>query len=56
MHNLRTLEKEGMVSGIIDYQEIINAIAKVYTCRYNCYQGIVCSVLASCGSLFPLFV
>ena len=56
MRNLRTLEKEGMVSLRNDYQEIINAIARVNTCRYNCYQGIVCSVLASYGGLFPLFV
>ena len=35
MRNLRTLEQEGMVSSKNDYQEIINAIAKVYACRYN---------------------
>lgn len=31
MRNLRTLEQEGMVNSKNDYQEIINAIAKVYT-------------------------
>lgn len=35
VRNLRKLEREGMVSSTNDYQEIINAIAKVYTCRYN---------------------
>ena len=45
MRNLRTLEQEGMVSSRSDYQEIINAIAKVYTCRYN---------IALSGGLFPL--
>ena len=29
MRNLRTLEQEGMVNSKNDYQEIINAIAKV---------------------------
>lgn len=29
MRNLRTLEQEGMVNSNNDYQEIINAIAKV---------------------------
>lgn len=29
MRNLRTLEQEGMVNSQNDYQEIINAIAKV---------------------------
>ena len=29
MRNLRTLEQEGMVNSTNDYQEIINAIAKV---------------------------
>ena len=45
MRTLRTLEPEGMVSSRNDYQEIINAIAKVYTCRYN---------IALSGGLFPL--
>ena len=31
MRNLRTLEEEGMVNSKNDYQEIINAIAKVTT-------------------------
>ena len=30
MRNLRTLEQEGMVNSSNDYQEIINAIAKVF--------------------------
>lgn len=40
MRNLRTLEEEGMVNSKNDYQEIINAIAKVkkkislYICSY----------------------
>lgn len=29
MHHLHTLEQEGMVDSTNDYQEIINAIAKV---------------------------
>lgn len=29
MRNLRTLEQEGMVNSNNDYQEVINAIAKV---------------------------
>ncbi len=29
MRNLRTLEQEGMVNSSNDYQEMINAIAKV---------------------------
>ena len=33
MRNLRTLEEEGMVNSKNDYQEIINAIAKVKTDR-----------------------
>lgn len=37
MRNLRTLEQEGMVNSNNDYQEVINAIAKVGTSRYRCF-------------------
>ena len=36
MRNLRTLEQEGMVNSKNDYQEIINAIARVSVCMCVC--------------------
>ena len=42
MRQLRTLEQEEMVSSKNDYQEIINAIAKVMLClTYTLYLLLV---------------
>ena len=41
MRNLRTLEEEGMVNSKNDYQEIINAIAKVKTDRVLCRRVLI---------------
>lgn len=40
IRQLRTLEQEGMVNSRNDYQEIVNAIAKVYTLCVSCYTAV----------------
>ena len=47
MRNLRTLEQEGMVNSKNDYQEVINAIAKVSVCACVC----ICTCECVCSSL-----
>ena len=50
MRNLRTLEQEGMVNSKNDYQEIINAIARVSVCGV-CVCGVcgVCVCVCACA-------
>ena len=54
MRNLRTLEQEGMVNSKNDYQEIINAIARVSVCVCVCVCMCVHVCARACMNLMYL--
>ena len=55
MRNLRTLEQEGMVNSNNDYQEIINAIAKVGS-HFTVKLALVLSTLWARENVLGVFV